>query len=156
MCNYTGPTHARITTPKENLFGGRGRPWPQKSIRRSLRVHSANKSKVCSPKQGLGKKRSQTQPVRTLGRRIQGTKPFWRPGPAWAPKRRLDAAACTFGHQLQRLQTETKPFWRPGPIWDQKATRRSLRVHSADKSKVYSPEQNHFWRPGPAWAQNGS
>jgi hypothetical protein len=76
-CAYIRPTNPRLTAPntawaKEGSqtqpvrtlgkqFKGlqpQTKPGPAWALRHSLCVHSANKSKVYSPKQGLGKKRS--------------------------------------------------------------------------------------------------
>ena len=123
------------------LFGGRGRPGPKKGLRRSLCVHSADKSKVYKSQ----------------------TKFFWKPGPAWAqkcsvhsanksspkqgldPKMLLDAACADIRPTIPRFTAPNKAFLEAGAgLGAKRLLRHSLCIDSANNSKVYGPNQSLF------------
>ena len=161
------------------MFGGRGRPGPKKGLRRSLCVHSADKSKVYKSQ----------------------TKFFWTPGPAWAqkcsvhsanksspkeglgPKRVLDAA-CAYtrprnprpkqslfgGRRRPGLLDAACAYTRPTNLRFTAPNKTFLLVGAGLSPKMILdaacafirptiprlPQTKHFWRPGPAWAPKGS
>ena len=115
LCVITLGRHMQGSQPQKKTFLAAGADLgPQKLLDAACAYTRPTNPRFAAPNNAWVKKGSQTQPVRTLGRRIQGR----------APNKAFLEAGAGLGFK--------------------KILRCSLRVHSANKSYVYKPKQNPF------------